>query len=310
MARNIHVRFNHFLDVNLHHIDEESGCPVHELYDAFSKLEWVGEDYQSLLKEPDQIPEKAKHFLRLVSQSESEPLPWFIVGRQVQLNDSMFHRCLNLFKSRYLNVTLKNKETVDLNVLDYLNKMNTTQVALRLPKARPCISSHSSRLMRELWLLSKKHNFKYKVRDDDEQLQEILKTWFHSKYTLKCEKGTIGYPRRQLLEEANDFLVRNFGDTKVLYCHAKPWRWFMKNVVGMDDTTPTGNNYLRLPVWKKDSTGQAILNVRNSVGTGGEFSLEKRASNRLTGRRATKRELDCARKARDNKKKKTKRSII
>ena len=84
----------------------------------------------------------------------------------------------------------------------------------------------------------------------------------------------------------------------------------MKNVVGMDDSTPTGNNYLRLPVWKKDATGKPILNVRKSVGTGGEYSLEKRANSRLTERRPTKRELDCARKARDNKKKKVKKSII
>ena len=47
----------------------------------------------------------------------------------------------------------------------------------------------------------------------------------------------------------------------------------MKNVVGMDDSAPTGN-YLRLPVWKKDSAGKPILNVRKSVGTGGEYSLK------------------------------------
>ncbi len=309
MSSNIHVRFNHFLDANLHHVDEESGLPIHALYKEFSKVEWVGNDMQSLLKNPTKIPETAKRFLALVSESEEQPLPWFIVGRQVQLSDSTFQRCLNMFKTRYLNVTLRTKETIDLNILDYLDKMNTSQVFLRLPKARPCISSHTARLMRELWLLKGKHKIDYKICKDDEQLQQILKDWFDKNYTLRCEDGTIGYPRRKLLEEANDFLVSNFGDSKILYCHAKPWRWFMKNVVGMDDSAPTGN-YLRLPVWKKDSTGKPILNVRKSVGTGGEYSLEKRASARLTERRATKRELDCARKARDNKKKKVKKSII
>ena len=56
--------------------------------------------------------------------------------------------------------------------------------------------------------------------------------------------------------------------------------------------------------------GNAILNVRKSVGTGGEFTLEKRADQRLINRRANKRERDCARKVRDKKKKKQKNSVI
>ena len=83
----------------------------------------------------------------------------------------------------------------------------------------------------------------------------------------------------------------------------------MKNVLKMDDSAQQGH-YLRLPCWKKDSHGNAVLNERKSVGTGGEFSLEKRHTERLQHRRPTKRERDCARKARENKKKRTKKSTI
>ena len=79
----------------------------------------------------------------------------------------------------------------------------------------------------------------------------------------------------------------------------------MKEVVGVDDTVQKGH-YLRLPVWKKDASGNAIINVRKSVGTGGAFSFEKRHESRLNGRLATRRERDTARKARENKKKKQK----
>ena len=308
--QNIHFRFHHFVDTNLQHVDEESGCKMYELYEEFTKVQWEGENMQSLLADPENLSVKAKQFVELISRSETEPISWFVVGRQVQLNDSTFQRCLNLYKSRFLNVKLSNNAVVDLNVLDYLNKMNSTQVALRLPKARPCISSHTARLMRELWLIKKKYNIDYKIRKDDVQLKQILKEWFNANYTLKCDTGSIGYPRRKLLEEANDFLVRQFGDTKLLYCHAEPWRWLMKEIIGMDDSDQKGGNYLRLPVWKKDKNGQPMLNARKSVGTGGEFSLEKRAKERLSSRHATARERDCARKARDNKRKKRKTNVL
>ena len=307
MSATIHTRFKHFLECNLMHVDKETQLPVYKLYDAFSKLEWIGTGEKSMLKNPDVKDPLAKAFLRLVDQSESQPLRWFIVGRQVQLSDSMFQRCCNLYKNRFLNVTLKNKDFVDLRVIDYMDKMNMTQVSMRLPQPRPCISGHTARLMREIFLLKDTHNIQYKVRGDERQLQQILKIWFNQNYTLTCEDGKIGYARRQLLEEANDFLVRNFGDTRQIYCHSKPWRWLMKNVLKMDDSDQQGQ-YLRLPCWKKDANGQPILNKRKSVGTGGEFTLEKRHNQRLQNRRANKRERDCARKARENKKKRQKKN--
>ena len=310
MSGNIHIRFKHFVECNLlHPCPEFEDLPVYKLYNEFSKLKWKGTNEQLLLKNPNKLTKLSKYFLQLIDDSENKALPWFVVGRQVQLSDSMFQRCLNLYKSRFLNVTLKNKDVVDLGVLDYLNKMNNTQLIMRLPNPKPCISLHTARLMRELWILKKEYNIQYTLRTDDEQMKEILKQWFETNYTLKCEEGTIGYPRRQLLEECNDYLVREFGDTKVLYCHAKPWRWLMKNIIGIDDNVQKGH-YLRLPVWKKNIQGNAILNVRKSVGTGGEFTLEKRADQRLINRRANKRERDCARKVRDKKKKKQKNSVI
>ena len=297
----IHARFKHFVEANLMQPIDAEGTKLYEAYAEFAKLKWDNK----LLETPTEIPPKAKDFLRFVERTENDPIPSFIVGRQVQLSDSNFSRCLNSYKSRYLNVRLKNKESVDLGVLDYLDKMNKTQVLMRLPKPMPCIAMHTARLMRELWLLHKEHNIPYKIRSDEQQIQDILKNWFHKNYTMYCKDGEIGYPRRQLMEEANDFLVRNFGPSKLLYCHDAAWRSFMKEVVGVDDTVQKGH-YLRLPVWKKDASGNAIINVRKSVGTGGAFSFEKRHESRLNGRLATRRERDTARKARENKKKKQK----
>lgn len=300
MESNIHARFRHFVETNL--MQDIGEMKLFEAYREFSKLKWSDQ----LLENPKDIPEKAKAFLRFVELTENEAVPSFVVGRQCQLSDSIFSRCLNSYKSRYLNVKMKNKEVVDLGVLDYLNKMNTSQLLLRLPKPVPCMAMHTARLMRELWLVCREHNLPYKIRSDQKQLQDILKKWFRKNYTMKCEHGQIGYPRRQLMEEANDFLVQHFGASKLLYCHDPSWRWFMKEVIGVDDSVQKGH-YLRLPVWKKDSLGNPIINVRKSIGTGGAFSFEKRHETRLQDRLPTKRERDAARKARENKKKKQKK---
>ena len=136
---------------------------------------------------------------------------------------------------------------------------------------------------------------------DDEQVKSILKSWFLEHYTLTGEG--IGYARRQLLEEANDFLVSKFGDSKLVYCHDPSWTWMMQEVIGMNDKGQKGM-YLRLPIWRKGPGGKAISNERNSSGTGGEFTLEHRQKKRLRNRSATAREKDAARKARDKKKRK------
>ena len=36
--QNIHFRFHHFVDTNLQHVDEESGCKMYELYEEFTKV--------------------------------------------------------------------------------------------------------------------------------------------------------------------------------------------------------------------------------------------------------------------------------
>ncbi len=300
-SNTIHTRFKHFIEVNLLQPVDDGGTKVYEAYREFSKLKWQ----DKLLENPTEIPATAKLFLQFVEKTETEAVPSFIVGRQVQLSDSVFSRCLNAYKSRYLNVKLKNKEVVDLGILDYLDKMNKSQLLMRLPTPMPCIAMHTARLMRELWLLKQEHKLPYKIRNDNVQLQTILKTWFEKHYTMFCKEGEIGYPRRQLMEEANDFLVKTFGASKLLYCHDPSWRWFMKEIIKVDDTVQKGH-YLRLPVWKKDENGKPIINVRKSVGTGGSFSFEKRHGERLNGRLATRRERDTARKARENKKKKQK----
>ena len=143
-----------------------------------------------------------KTVFTICRKTEKEAVPSFVVGRQVQLSDSVFARCLNSYKSRYLNVKLKNKNVVDLGVLDYLDKMNKTQLLMRLPKPMPCIAMHTARLMRELWLLKQEHNLPYKIREDEIQLRKILQVWFEKHYTMFCKEGEIGYPRRQLMEEA------------------------------------------------------------------------------------------------------------
>ena len=301
-SNTIHTRFKHFIEVNLQQtINGEQGIKLYEAYAEFSKLKWN----DKLLENPKDLPPKPKLFLQFVEKTENEAVPSFVVGRQVQLSDSVFARCLNSYKSRYLNVKLKNKNVVDLGVLDYLDKMNKTQLLMRLPKPMPCIAMHTARLMRELWLLKEEHNIPYKIREDGIQLRKILQLWFEKRYTMFCKEGEIGYPRRQLMEEANDFLVKTFGASKLLYCHDPSWRWFMKEIIQVDDTVQKGH-YLRLPLWKKDDQGKPILNVRKSVGTGGSFSFEKRHRERLNGRHATSRERDTARKARENKKKKQK----
>ena len=126
--------------------------------------------------------------------------------------------------------------------------------------------------------------------------------WNHLRSLRKMRPDDRGWIR-QLLEEANDFLVSKFGDSKLVYCHDPSWTWMMQEVIGMNDKGQKGM-YLRLPIWRKGPGGKAISNERNSSGTGGEFTLEHRQKKRLRNRSATAREKDAARKARDKKKRK------
>jgi hypothetical protein len=299
MANNIHERFQQFLKHNLRSVDKITKLPFYQLYSEFSKLQWNKE--KTLLLKPNKIPEKAQYFLNIIDESENKIIKWFIVNRQIGLSDSNFQRAMNLYKSKYLYVNIPQTEAkVDLGIIDYLQRMNKNQLKLRIPDPKPIISMHTARLMRELYLLKRNRKTKYVLQSDTEQIKNILKSWFEENYTLSGEG--IGYARRQLLEEANDFLVSKFGDSKLVYCHDPSWTWLMQEVIGMNDKGQKGM-YLRLPIWKKGTNGKAITNERKNSGTGGEFTLEQRQKNRLQHRNPTKREKDAARKAREKKRK-------
>ncbi|OUV30591.1 MAG: hypothetical protein CBC48_10525 [bacterium TMED88] len=295
----IHERFEQFLKHNLRAIDKISKLPFYALYSDFAKLKWNKE--KTLLLRPDKITAQAQHFLNIIDESENKILKWFVVNRQIGLSDSNFHRALNLYKSKYLYVNVPQTDhKVDLGIIEYLQRLNKNQLQLRIPNPKPIISMHTARLMRELYLLKKNKRTSYTLMTDDEQLKSILKSWFLENYTLTGEG--IGYARRQLLEEANDFLVSKFGDSKLVYCHDPAWTWLMQEVIGMNDKGQKGM-YLRLPIWRKGPGGKAIPNERNNSGTGGEYTLEHRQKRRLKHRGATAREKDAARKAREKKRK-------
>lgn len=292
---NILDRFDQFLKINLNH--KENDVPLFEMFQEFTKLKWNKDN--TLLVNPDAIPEKAAQFLKIMDESENTVLKWFVVNRQVGLSDPNFQRAINQYKSRFLYTNLSNLK-LDLGIVDYLQRINTNQLQLRLPQPKPIISMHTARLMRELYILKRNKATKYKLKTDTEQVKNILKIWFEQNYTLIGEG--IGYARRQLLEEANDFLVSKFGDCKIVYCHDPAWVWLMQEVIKTNDKGQRGM-YLRLPIWKKGQNGKAILNKRKNISTAGEFTLEKRQKQRLQHRKPNKRERDAARKARAKKQK-------
>ena len=298
MSNNIHERFKHFIKINLSAIDKISKCAFFELYLSFSKLKWNKNN--TLLLKPNDMDEKAKIFLNIMYESENKILKWFAVNRQLGLSDSNFQRAFNLYKSRYLYVS-HNDNKIDLSILEYLQRINSNQLLLRVPKPKPIISMHTARLMRQLYLLKQTKKTTYTILNDQEQLKKILTIWFKKNYTLKGEG--IGYARRQLLEEANDFLVDKFGDSQIVYCHHPAWTCIIQEVIGMDDKQQKGM-YLRLPIWKKGPDGKALLNIRKNISTSGEFTLEQRQHTRLQKRKATTREKDAARKAREKKRQK------
>ena len=292
---NILDRFDQFLKINLHH--KEDDVSFFEMFQEFATLKWNND--QTLLESPDTIPDKATQFLKIMDESENSVLKWFVVNRQIGLSDPNFQRAINQYKSRFLYVNLSNLK-LDLNIVDYLQRINQNQLLLRLPKPKPIISMHTARLMRELYALKRSKATKYKLHSDTEQVKNVLKIWFEQNYTLIGEG--IGYARRQLLEEANDFLVTTFGDCKLVYCHDPAWTWLMQDVIKMDDKGQKGM-YLRLPIWKKGQDGKPLINKRKNISTGGEFTLEKRQQQRLQHRKPNHRERDAARKARSKKQK-------
>ena len=301
-SKNIHQRLKQFLAKNLLHKLENKH--FFQYYNAYSKEKWNTE--RTLLENPDTIQADSKVFLQTIQQSAEQELHWFVCSRQVGLSDSNFQRAMNAIRNRHLSVQLGENTKIDLGILNYLTQMNKNQLEIKVDSSHtPMINSHTARLMRELYILRKRYNIPYKVRPEPEQLKHIIKEWFHENYVLD-EKKSIGYPRRQLLEECNDFLVNQFGDSRIMYCHDTVWRWLLKETIQVDDTEKN-SSYLRLPVWRKNrETGSIIQNTRTSSGPAGEYTLERRQQFRTKKRKLNNREKDTARKKIENEKKKQK----
>ena len=300
----IHDRFKRFLVNNLCHVVDSNSkgdeVKLWEAYKQFSEHKWNAAD--TLLRDPTQSTAgNSGMFLRFVLLCEKENVPWFLVSRQVGLSDSNLQRCVNNFKQRYMYVTLPDNQRVDLGILEYLINLNKKQLLLRVPRSKPIMTAHTARLMRQLFLLHTKYPdlVPYRLDTDEEQFESILWNWFENNYTTNGEG--IGYPRRQLLEEANSMITHVFGPNRLMYCHDPSWRALLRRI-GIDDTKQKGS-YLRLNVWKRASAGGVVVNQRRSCGPGGEFTFEKRKKQRLMNREQTSKEKDTARKQIENNRK-------
>ena len=299
----MHQCFKKFLVNNLCHTIavDDSGEEINlwQAYRSYSELKWNGSS--TLLENPTEATDTSEgpsYFLDFMLLCEKENIAWFRVSRQCGLSDSNLQRCINQFKQRYMYVSLPDNARVDLGILEYLIQMNKFQLNNRLPEATPLLTMHTARLMRQLYILHQKHPelVHYKLDNDEQQFKDILWNWFSKYYTIVGEG--IGYPRRQLLEEANEMITKKFGPTRLMYCHDPSWRYLLKKI-GIDDTQQKGS-YLRLQVWKKGSGGSFVPNKRRSSGPGGDFTYEKRKKQRLALRKETVKEKDTARKKREN----------
>lgn len=302
-ADNMHTRFRKFLVHNLCHpiLEEDTGEVVSlwRAYNDFSDLKWNEE--RTLLQNPSLACNDdtyASLFVRFMQKCEQENVSWFMVSRQAGLSDSHLQRCVNQFKQRYMYVSLPDNQRVDLGILEQLVQINKLQLNHRVPDSRPVLTMHAARMMRQLYILHQKYPklVPYCLDSDVKQFEKILCQWFDENYTTHGEG--IGYPRRQLLEEANEMITNAFGANKLMYCHDPSWRALLEHI-GVDDTQQKGS-YLRLHVWKKNPDGSFIENVRRSSGPGGDYTFAKRKKVRLANRNETKKEKDTARKNKEN----------
>jgi hypothetical protein len=273
--------------------------PLWKAYKDYSELKWNEES--TLLVEPEKACDQnrlASLFVNFMQQCEQEDVPWFMVSRQAGLSDSNLQRCVNQFKQRYMYVSLPDNQRVDLGILEQLVQINKLQLNLRIPDSRPILTMHAARMMRQLYILHQKHPtlVPYRLDSDKKQFETILCQWFDEHYTTHGEG--IGYPRRQLLEEANEMITNAFGANKLMYCHDPSWRALLQHV-GVDDTQQKGS-YLRLHVWRKANDGTYMPNVRRSSGPGGDYTFAKRKRVRLANRNETAKEKDTARKKKEN----------
>ena len=299
---NMHTRFKRFLVNNLcHNIADpsEDEVPLWKAYKDYSELKW--NEANTLLEDPTQACDGerlANMFVRFMQDCEQQDVPWFLVSRQAGLSDSHLQRCVNQFKQRYMYVSLPENQRVDLGILEQLVQINKLQLNLRIPESRPILTMHAARMMRQMFILHQQHPqlVKYCLDSDTKQFEKILCQWFDRYYTTLGEG--IGYPRRQLLEEANDMITNAFGANKLMYCHDPSWRALLRHI-GVDDTQQKGS-YLRLHVWKKSRDGTYLPNVRRSSGPGGDYTFDKRKGVRLASRKETKKEKDTASKKKEN----------
>ena len=307
MAENMHTRFRKFLVHNLTHSilreHTEEEVSLWRAYKDFSEMKW-NED-QTLLEDPRKVCDDdrpAAVFTHFMQKCEQENVTWFLVSRQVGLSDSNLQRCVNQFKQRYMYVSLPENERVDLGILEQLVQINKLQLNHRIPESRPILTMHAARMMRQLFILHKKYPniVKYSLDSDTKQFEHILCRWFDENYTTHGEG--IGYPRRQLLEEANVMITNKFGANRLMYTHDPSWRKLLE-YIGVDDTLQKGT-YLRLRVWRKKTDGTFIANVRRSSGPAGDYTFAKRKKVRLANRNQTEKERDTARKKVENRTKK------
>ena len=299
----MHTRFRKFLVHNLCHsiLREHTGeeIPLWRAYKDFSEMKW--NDDQTLLEDPNEACDEnrlASLFALFMQKCEQENVSWFMVSRQAGLSDSNLQRCVNQFKQRYMYVSLPDNERVDLGILEQLVQINKLQLNHRIPDSRPILTMHAARMMRQLYILHQKHPklVPYSLDSDKKQFEIILCQWFDEHYTTHGEG--IGYPRRQLLEGANEMITNAFGANKLMYCHDPSWRALLEHI-GVDDTQQKGS-YLRLHVWRKAADGSYLPNVRRSSGPGGDYTFAKRKRVRLANRNQTMKEKDTARKKQEN----------
>lgn len=302
-ADNMHTRFRKFLVHNLCHpiLEEQTTGAVSlwRAYKDFSELKWNSD--RTLLKNPKEACDGSRLatlFALFMQKCEQENVSWFMVSRQAGLSDSHLQRCVNQFKQRYMYVSLPDNERVDLGILEQLVQINKLQLNHRIPDSRPILTMHAARMMRQLYILHQKYPnlVPYRLESDKKQFETILCNWFDKHYTTHGEG--IGYPRRQLLEEANEMITNAFGANKLMYCHDPSWRALLEHI-GVDDTQQKGS-YLRLHVWKKAADGSFLPNVRRSSGPGGDYTFAKRKKVRLANRNQTAKERDTARKNQEN----------
>lgn len=298
MAQSTMETFRKFLCYNLlNAIDNE--VLLVQLYNSFSQEEWKDDD---TLKDPMNIRPHSLRFLDLVDQADKVQYSWWRTSREFGLSDAHLARCIALFEDKYMKIPLPNGFSADLGVLKYVQRINKGQLSQKLPNKHPTICTQTVRLMRELYLIDRARYNSYKIRSDDEQIKIILTEWFHDNYVAADKHNTrvVGYARRKLLEEANDFLTEHFGqDSRMLYVHDPAWQHLLHNIIKVPEEC--NKNYARLPVHRKDGE----INSRYEGSNGGKFSLEERLKERLGNREPTEKEKDCLRKL-DKKKRKRK----